>query len=507
MFLAEAQMLAELDHPNIVPVYDIGTTERGDIFIVSKLIDGTDLATRIEQNRPSRELSLEIIAAIAEALHYAHTKGMIHRDIKPANILLDKTDRPYLADFGIALRETDQTGAGEIVGAPACISPEQARGEGHLMSNQSDIYSLGVVLYELLSGRRPFRAKTAHELIRMVQTNESLVPLWLGRKVAAIARLEQGLAGAESADRGLLYNLACAVALFAASETATAEEKGIWTDRAVTLLERWRQNEYDRAEMRENPDLIVLHSDPRFVKLAADRSNVPEQPYWIASREVTRGEFEAFIGDIGYEGEKPTDRRESDLYDYKETSPTLDHPVQNVSWYDAVMYCNWLSRREGRTSAYSYAGKQKIKDYWQGQEIEVDKWEEVEGATGYRLLKEVEWEYACRAGSKTDWSTGSDESLLAAYCQMFPSKLASPSGKKLPNAWGMHDMHGNMWEWCWDPYHLGGSSRVIKGGSWDNGAASCQSAMGEGHDPWVRGSGIGFRLGLSSASGIPKSEK
>ncbi|MFM7518830.1 MAG: protein kinase domain-containing protein, partial [Pirellula sp.] len=103
-------------------------------------------------------------------------KGMIHRDIKPANILLDKTDRPYLADFGIALRETDQTGAGEIAGTPAYMSPEQARGEGHLMTNQSDIFSLGVVLYELLAGRRPFRAKTAHELIRMVQTTEIRTP-------------------------------------------------------------------------------------------------------------------------------------------------------------------------------------------------------------------------------------------------------------------------------------------------------------------------------------------
>ena len=176
MFLAEARILAELDHPNIVPVFDIGTTERGDIFIVSKLIDGTDLSKRIEQNRPSRELSLEIIAAIAEALHYAHAKGMIHRDIKPANILLDKTDRPYLADFGIALRETDNVGSRKIAGTPAYMSPEQARGEGHLMSNQSDIYSLGVVLYELLAGRRPFRAKSADELLRMVQTTEIRTP-------------------------------------------------------------------------------------------------------------------------------------------------------------------------------------------------------------------------------------------------------------------------------------------------------------------------------------------
>jgi len=176
MFMAEARMLAELDHPNIVPVFDIGTTDGGDIYIVSKLIDGTDLANRIEKDRPSRELALEIIGAIAEALHYAHSKGLIHRDIKPANILLDKTDRPYLADFGIALRETDQVGSGEITGTPAYMSPEQARGEGHLMSNQSDIYSLGLVLYELLAGRRPYRGKTAQDLLRMAQVGEVRTP-------------------------------------------------------------------------------------------------------------------------------------------------------------------------------------------------------------------------------------------------------------------------------------------------------------------------------------------
>jgi serine/threonine protein kinase len=176
MFMAEARMLAELDHPNIVPVFDIGTTERGDIFIVSKLIDGTDLATRIEKNRPSRELALEIIGTIAEALHYAHSKGLIHRDIKSANILLDKNDRPYLADFGIALRETEQIASGVIAGTAAYMSPEQARGEGHLMTNQSDIFSLGLVLYELLAGRRPYRGKTNEELVRAAQVGEVRTP-------------------------------------------------------------------------------------------------------------------------------------------------------------------------------------------------------------------------------------------------------------------------------------------------------------------------------------------
>jgi tetratricopeptide (TPR) repeat protein len=327
---------------------------------------------------------------------------------------------------------------------------------------------------------------------------ESLVPLWLGRKEAAIARLEQGLAGAESADRGVLYNLACAVALFAASETATVEEKSNWTDRAIALLERWSQSEYqDRNQMREDPDLIALHSDPRFVKLVL---NVPEHPYWLASREVTRGEYEAFREDIKDTGEKPRDSVKPD----PEVSPTPDHPALYVSWYDAVMYCNWLSRKEGRTPAYRSAGKEKIKDDYFNREFEVDKWEEVIGATGYRLPRELEWEYACRAGSETDWSTGSDDSLLASYCQMYPSKLASPSGKKLPNAWGLHDMHGNVWEWCWDLYRSGGSSRVRRGGSWDDGAALCRSASRGADDPSLGGDAGGFRVALSSRSGIPK---
>jgi serine/threonine protein kinase len=175
MFLDEAQILAELDHPNIVSVYDVGTYE-GDIYIVSKLVDGTDLAMRIKQNRPDLTLSLTLVAAIADALQFAHSKGLIHRDIKPANILLDKSERPYLADFGIALRESDYVGSMEMAGTPAYMSPEQARGEGHLMTHQSDIYSLGVVLYELLSGRRPFQAKSAYELLKLVKNTEVRTP-------------------------------------------------------------------------------------------------------------------------------------------------------------------------------------------------------------------------------------------------------------------------------------------------------------------------------------------
>ena len=361
-----------------------------------------------------------------------------------------------------------------------------------------------IELYRLLLLARLKRIKEADKALAQWSASEpnavyrdyveSLVPLWLGRKEAAIARLEQGLAGAESADRGVLYNLACAVARFAASETATAEEKNNWRDRAIALLERWSQSEdQDRTQMREDPDLIALHSDPRFVKLASDPSNAPEQPYWLASREVTRGEYEAFLDDSSYDGEKPKDAKEARPNDL--VSTTLDHPAQNVSWYDAVMYCNWLSRKDGRTPAYRYSGQEKIRDY-DDRLIEVDKWEEVVGATGYRLPRELEWEYACRGGSETDWSTGSDDSLLASYCQMYPSKLASPSGKKLPNAWGLSDMHGNVREWCWDKYDSEGSNRVNRGGSWGIGAANCRSAYRFGNSPGFRNGNLGFRVAL-----------
>jgi len=340
---------------------------------------------------------------------------------------------------------------------------------------------------------------------------ESVVLLWLGRKENAVERLEKWLASEESAAPETQYTLARTLARFAADDSATTEEKLVWSDRAIGILERWsagvksNRSEIQRDVIQRDLAFLALHSDPRFVKLAADLSKVPKQPYWLASREVTRREYEAFLNDTGYDGEKPKDAKTARPND--SVSPTPDHPAQNVSWYDAVMYCNWLSRSEGRSPAYRSAGKEKIKDPSSSVEIEVDKWEEVDGATGYRLPRELEWEYACRAGSQTDWSTGSDESLLASYCQMIPSKLASPSGKKLPNAWGMHDMHGNLGEWCWDLYDSSlGSARAYRGGSWDGVTAFCRSAYRLWCTPDVRYYNIGFRLALSP-SGIPQSSE
>jgi serine/threonine protein kinase/formylglycine-generating enzyme required for sulfatase activity len=171
-YLSEARTVANLDHPNIVPVYDVGSTEECPCFIVSKFIEGSNLKKRIREGKPSVREAVELVATVAEILHHAHKQGIVHRDIKPGNILLDTSGKPYVADFGLALTE-EYAGHGlKYAGTPAYMSPEQARGEGHRVDGRSDIFSMGVVFYELLVGRQPFRADSRAELLELITTVE-----------------------------------------------------------------------------------------------------------------------------------------------------------------------------------------------------------------------------------------------------------------------------------------------------------------------------------------------
>jgi WD40 repeat protein/tRNA A-37 threonylcarbamoyl transferase component Bud32 len=176
-FLREARSAAQLRHPSIVTVHEVG--QRDSLpYLVSDFVQGVTLADNLSARRPGFREAAELVAAVADALQYAHEQGVVHRDIKPSNIMMGADGKPSVMDFGLAKREAGEitmTIEGQVLGTPAYMSPEQARGEGHAVDGRGDVYSLGVVLYQLLTGELPFRG-TQRMLLHQVLHDEPRSP-------------------------------------------------------------------------------------------------------------------------------------------------------------------------------------------------------------------------------------------------------------------------------------------------------------------------------------------
>ena len=242
--------------------------------------------------------------------------------------------------------------------------------------------------------------------------------------------------------------------------------------------------------------------------------------FYLGSREVTAGEFRRFVEETGY---RTSAEQAGGAFAYNETKGEWefragadwrrpgfrqadDHPVVNVSWFDAVAYCNWLSEKEGLKPAYTISGEKADWD---------------RNADGFRLPTEAEWEYACRAGTASPFSTGTRISTAQAnYNGNFPyfngnpglfRKATTPAASLRPNPWGLYDMHGNVGEWCWDFYGSfkeetvntetenpagpdSGAHRVNRGGGWDSAAKYLRSAARSSEFPETAGGSLGFRL-------------
>ncbi len=183
-FQLESETAAGLDHPNIVPVYEVGESGRRP-YVTMKLIEGGTLAEQIASGAFLTESGVigqtpNLLAKVARAVHYAHTRGVLHRDLKPSNILLDQDGIPFVTDFGLVKLEDDQSGLTHpkaMLGTPRYMSPEQCRSDGHAVSTLSDVYALGVILYEMLAGRPPFEAASTVQLIQQIVEARPLPPV------------------------------------------------------------------------------------------------------------------------------------------------------------------------------------------------------------------------------------------------------------------------------------------------------------------------------------------
>jgi tetratricopeptide (TPR) repeat protein len=185
-FRTEAESVGRLRHPNIIQIYDIGEAD-GLPFVALELLDGGSLADRLAGTPQTSRQAAELVVTLAQAVRVAHESGIIHRDLKPTNVLYTSDGVPRITDFGLAKRvdsDDGQTQSGQVMGSPSYMAPEQARGHSRDVGPAADVYALGAILYEMLTGRPPFKGATAVETVRQVIDDDPVTPSRLVPRVS-----------------------------------------------------------------------------------------------------------------------------------------------------------------------------------------------------------------------------------------------------------------------------------------------------------------------------------
>ena len=460
-FRREAETVAQLAHPNIVPVHFIGERD-GLLWLAMQCIDGGSIADRLAREGPLPIADVaRITREIASALGHAHKRGVIHRDIKPPNVLVDvETGRSMLTDFGIA-RTVDTaalTATGMMVGTPAYLSPEQITGEP--IDHRVDIYALGVMVYEMLTGRLPFEGATPTAALMKrlggppdpVTVARPEVPAALSNVVARClapdpaqrfqntAELIEALGGAPTAStpvtprsrrRPMILVAGMAVAVLAAA--------GLW------LATRPRQDPVVEPVVAH---LVAIPAGTYIVGSDASPQSRPRHTvslpaYEIERTEVTTAAYDSFV--VATKAPAP----------WKDVRPDGSMPVTRVTWGDAANFCAWKY------------------------------------PAGGRLPTEFEWEAAARGVGGRAYAYGNAPDPAAANTasarRLGPVPVASFPRGATPE--GLQDMSGNVWEWTGSAMraYTGASPmpdslneyRVIRGGAFDTSDSIATT--------WIRG--------------------
>lgn len=549
-FLREARTVAQLTHQNILAVYDIGSIGHR-YYLAMEYVSGGDLKQCIRQGALPPEQALAILKQVASALGYAHQKGFVHRDVKPENVLFREDGTAVLADFGIAKAigsGTRMTGVGMSIGTPHYMSPEQARGKE--VDGRSDLYSLGVVLFEMLTGRVPYDAEDtlaiafAHvnnalpQFPAALSSYQPLLDLLLakdpagrfadaGDLMAAIERLQCG----QSLQRPVSATQVMPQVEQTVNTAKAATRGGMtWAIGGVLLAilafgGLWLVKQKPEPSFRQGASVAALNTE-----------TVPQAP-------LQRHETAPAVADVLESAKLPDDKplppKSEDLLVDSTTGMEFvwvpggcfqmgdtvgDGESDEMPLHEVCLDGFWMGRTEVTQGQWQKIMGNNPSYFQKGVNFPVEQvsWNDVQGyirtlgdqsGKSYRLPTEAEWEYAARSGGNDDKYAGGNNLDAVAWYGSNCGNSSHPVAQKRPNGLGLYDMTGNVWEWCQDWYGndgyrssqrsnprgpSSGSTRVNRGGCWRNFDNTCRLANRDSHGPGDRRAGLGFRLVVAS---------